>query len=131
VKTQFDALESQLNSLRPSPLPSPSRRRILHEMERPATGAGSMARLFGHHAGFQIALAGALSLALVVGWNWFPRSSQAPSRGDMVALAGSTTLLPSWASWETKLAAACPIMGENTVAVLRSPSVLTNIQIRR
>jgi hypothetical protein len=30
----------------------------------------------------------------------------------------------------TQLAAACP-MGENTVAMLRSPSILTNIQIRR
>ncbi|MGD0060869.1 MAG: hypothetical protein ABSD58_15745 [Verrucomicrobiia bacterium] len=131
MKTQFDALENQLNSFRPSPLPTSTRRRIQHEMERPVTGSRSVSWLFGHHAGLQIAMAGALSLALVIGWNWFPRSSPAPSRGDTVALAGSTTLLPSWASWGTKLAAACPMMGENTVAVLRSPSILTNIQIRR
>jgi hypothetical protein len=131
MRTQFDALESQLNSLRPSSLPSPARRRILHEMNRPVTGSRSMLWPFGRHAGFQVALAGALSLALVVGWNWFPRSPRATSRGDTAMLAGGTALLPSWVSWETRLAAACPMMGENTVAVLRSPSILTNIQIRR
>ena len=130
MKTQFDVLENQLNTLRPSPLPAATRRRILHEMERPAAGSKSMFWLFGHHAGLQVALAGALSLALVVGWNWLPRSPRATSGGDTAALAGSTALLPSLASWETKLAAACP-MGRNTVAVLRSPSILTNIQIRR
>jgi hypothetical protein len=126
MRTQFDVLESQLNNLRPSPLPTATRRRILQEMDRPATGPRSMFWLFGHRAGFQIALAGALSLALVVGWNWLPRSSPATSRSDSAALTGSTAFLPSWAS----LAAAWP-MGENTVAVLRSPSTLTNIQIRR
>jgi hypothetical protein len=130
MSTQFDVLEDQLNTLRPSPLPPPTRRRILHEMERPVTGPRSMSWLFGHHAGLQVALAGALSLALVVGWNWLPRSSPAASRADTAALAGSTALLPSLASWETKLAAAYPV-GRNTVAVLRSPSILTNIQTRR
>ncbi|MGO9245704.1 MAG: hypothetical protein ACLPT4_08095 [Verrucomicrobiia bacterium] len=131
MKTQFDMLESQLNSLRPSPLPTSTRRRILHEMERTVSRPKSIFWSFGQHAGLPIALAGALSLALVVGWNWFPRSSQATSRGDTVALANNAALLPSLTSWETKLAAACPMMGENTVAVLRSPSILTNIQIRR
>lgn len=131
MKTQFDMLESQLNSLRPSSLPAPTRQRILHEMERTASRPRSIFWLFGQHAGLPIALAGALSLALVVGWNWLPRSPRATSRGDTAALAGSTALLPPLASWENKLAAACPMMGENTVAVLRSPSILTNIQIRR
>jgi len=126
MRTEFDLLESQLNSLRPSPLPTSTRRRVLQEIDRPVTGPRSIFWLFGHRAGFQVALAGALSLALVIGWNWLPRSSPATSRGDTAALTGSATLLPSWAS----LAAAWP-MGENTVAVLRSPSTLTNIQIRR
>jgi len=130
MRTPFEVLEDQLNTLRPSPLPSPARRRIQHEMDRPVTQSRSMSWLFGHHSGFQVALAGALSLALVVGWNWLPRSSRATSRGDTIALMGGTALLPSSTSWETKLAAAYP-MGRNTVAVLRSPSILTNIQIRR
>ena len=130
MKTQFDVLENQLNSLRPSPLPTTTRRRIVQGMEAPAPGARSMFWLFAHHAGFQVALAGALSLALVVGWNWFPRSSRATLGGDTATLAEGAALLPSLASWETKLAAAYPVE-INSVAVLRSPSVLTNIQIRR
>jgi hypothetical protein len=130
MKTQFDVLEDRLNALRPSPLPPSTRRRILRGMERPVTGTRSMFLLFGRHAGLQVALAGALSLALLVGWNWLPRSSQATFRGATASLAGSTTLLPSLASWETELVAAWP-MGENTVTVLHSPSILTNIQIRR
>jgi len=85
---------------------------------------------FGRHAGVQVALAGALSLALVAGWNWLPRLSRATPGRDTVALADSTALLPSLASWETKLAATYPV-GRNTVAVLRSPSILTNFQIQR
>jgi hypothetical protein len=130
MKTQFDVLENQLHNLRPSPLPPPMRRRILHEMERPVTAPRTMVWVFGRHAGLQIALAGVLSLALAIGWNWLPRSSQATSGGDTAVLAGGTMLLPSLASWETELAAAYPV-GINTVAVLRSPSILTNIQIRR
>ena len=127
MKTQFDVLESRLNGLRPTPLPPSTRRRIFSGMERPAAGSMSMFWRFAHHAGFQVALAGALSLALVVGWNWFPRSSRVTPGGDSAALADNT--LPSMASW-TKFAAACTL-GENTVAVLHSPSILTNIQIRR
>jgi len=130
MKTQFDVLEDQLNSLRPSPLPPATRRRIFHEMERPVAESRSTVWRFAHHAGFQVALAGALSLALAVGWNWFPRSPRATPGGETAALADNTASLPSWALWETKLAAACP-MGENTVAVLCSPSILTNLQIRR
>jgi hypothetical protein len=130
MKTSFDALENQLNNLRPSPLPTDNRRRILQEMNRPAARQRTMSWLFGHHAGVQIALAGALSLALVIGWNWLPRSPQSPSRGDQVAQADGAALLPSWGSWGTVLAATYPV-GINTVAVLHSPSTLTNSQIRR
>ena len=130
MKTQLDVLESRLNGLRPTSLPPSTRRRIFSEMEQPAAGSRLMFWRFAHHAGFQVALAGALSLALVVGWNWFPRSSRMTTVRDTAALADSAALLPSLASWETKLAAAYP-MGINTVAVLHSPSILTNIQIRR
>src|SRR5271169_562323 len=130
MKTQFDVLEDQLNSLRPSPLPTSTRRRIFHEMERPATGLRSVVGVFGRHPGFQVALAGALALALVIGWNWSSRRSPSPFLDDTTALANNATLLPSLASWEIKLAATYPV-GRNTVAVLRSPSILTNIQIRR
>jgi len=85
---------------------------------------------FGHRAGFQVALASALSLALLAGGYWLPRSTRPVSQVNTAAVVASNGLLPSLAFWETKLAAACPI-GENTVAVLRSPSTLTNIQIRR
>jgi hypothetical protein len=125
MKTPFDTLEERLSSLRPSPLPTSTRRRIVHEMEPLTTGTRSVSWLFGHHAGLQVALAGALSLALLAGWNWLPRPSHS-SRGDGTAdLTASVALLPGLA-WGTELAA-----GENTVAVLRSPSMLTNLQIRR
>jgi hypothetical protein len=123
MKTPFDVLENQLHALRPSPLPSSARRRIVHEMGQPARANGSMLWLFGHHAGLPVALAAALSLALLAGWSWLPRP---PSRtGRTADLTASVALLPTLASWGTEL------VGENTVAVLRSPSMLTNIQIRR
>lgn len=124
MKTPFDTLEDRLSSLRPSPLPPSTRRRIVHEMEPPTTGTRSVSWLFGHHAGLQVALAGALSLALLAGWNWLPRPSHSSRRGA-ADLTASVALLPGLA-WGTGLAA-----GENTVAVLRSPSMLTNLQIRR
>ena len=130
MSAPFDALEHQLSTLRPSRLPAPARRRILREMERPAAKHGPASWLTGPHAGFQVALAGALSLALVVGWHWLPRPSRAVSRATPVTLAASNALLPSLVSWETRLAAVTPI-GENCVAVLRSPSILTNIQLQR
>src|SRR5258708_6786468 len=68
MSTPFDSLEHQLNTLRPARLPAAARRSILHEMQRPVTGRGRAPWLFGHHAGFQVALASALSLALVAGW---------------------------------------------------------------
>ena len=130
MSTPFDTLEDQLNALRPAHLPATARRSILQEMQRPVTGHGWAFWQFGHRTGFQVALAGALSLALVAGWYWLPRSSPPASDTNPATTMASNGLLPSLALWETKLAAACP-MGENTVAVLRSPSTLTNIQIRR
>jgi hypothetical protein len=130
MSTPFDALEQQLNSLRPARLPAPTRRHILREMEQPAAGYQSMSGLFGHRIGFQAALAGALSLALVVGWHWLPRTQRPASHVNQVTLAAGNGLFPSLVFWETKLAATSPI-GANNVAVLRSPSMLTNLQIRR
>lgn len=124
MKTPFDTLEDRLSSLRPSPLPTSTRRRIVHEMEPPTTVTRSVSWLFGHHAGLQVALAGALSLALLAGWSWLPRPSHL-SRGGTAGLTASVALLPGLA-WGTE-----PAAGENTVAVLRSPSMLTNLQIRR
>jgi hypothetical protein len=121
MSTPFDTLEDQLNQLRPARLPATARQSILHEMQRPVTGHGWAFWQFAHRTGFQVALAGALSLTLLVGWPWLSRSLRP---------ATPNTPAPSLAFWETRLAAVCP-MGENTVAVLRSPSTLTNLQIRR
>ena len=126
MKTQFDMLEDRLNTLRPSALPTSTRRRIVHEMETTTTRPRSVSWLFGHHAALQVALAGALSLALLAGWTWLPRPSRLSRDGRTADLTASVALLPTLASWGTELTA-----GENTVAVLRSPSMLTNIQIRR
>ena len=130
MSTPFDTLEEQLNALRPSRLPATARRSILQEMQRPATGHSRTFWQFAHRTGFQIALAGALSLALLVGWPWLFRSLRPVARDNSVTVVASNGLVPSLAFWESQLAAACP-MGENTVAVLRSPSILTNLEIRR
>jgi hypothetical protein len=124
----FDTLEDQLNALRPSRLPAPARQSILCEMQQPATGHGWAFWQFAHRTGFRVALAGTLSLALLVGWPWLSRSLQPISHGNSATIVASNELLPSLTFWETELAAASPV---NTVAVLRSPSILTNIQIRR
>jgi hypothetical protein len=131
MSTQFDALENRLNALRPTSLPAPARRHILHEMERSSTGVRSIFRVLDHQhrAATQLAVAAALFTALVVGWNWLPRLSPATRRGDQVELTASAALLPPLPAWGTTLAAVYPI-GENSVAVLRSPTILTNIQIR-
>ena len=130
MSTQFDALEHQLNTLRAARLPVTTRQSILHEMEQPLAGHRSASWRFAHRAVFQVALAGAVSLALMVGWHsvsWSPRST---SGFDEPSMVSGNTLLPSLAFLETQLAAVSPI-GANTVAVLRSPSTLTNLQIRR
>src|SRR5260221_11459527 len=130
MSTPFDTLEHQLNALRPARLPASARRSILQEMQRPATGHRWTFWQFAHRTGFQVALAGALSLALLVGWPWLSQSLRPVSHAHSATVVASSGLVPSLAFWETQLAAACP-MGENTVAVLRSPSILTNLQIRR
>jgi hypothetical protein len=130
MSTPFDTLEDQLNALRPARLPATARRSILSEMQRPVAGQGSTFWQFIHHTGFQVALAGALSFALLVGWHWLPRTLHPVSRDNSATLVASNGLLPSLAFWETEAAAAEPV-GHNTVAVLLSPSTLTNIQIRR
>jgi hypothetical protein len=130
MSSPFDTLEQQLNSLRPARLPAPARRHILHEMEQPAAGHRSSGAPLSHRIGFQAVLAGALSLALVVGWHWLPRAERPATLGNQMALATGDGLFPSLAFWETRLAATTPICANN-VAVLRSPSMLTNLQIRR
>jgi len=131
MSTQFDGLENRLSALHPTPLPAPARRHILHEMERSSTGGRSILRVLDHQhrAGAQLAVAAALFAALVAGWNWLPRPSHTTRRGHKVELTASAALLPSLPAWGTTLAAVYPI-GENSVAVLRSPTILTNIQIR-
>ena len=130
MSTQFDTLEHQLNTLRPARLPVTTRQSILHGMERPLAGHRSAFWQFAHRAGFQVALAGAVSLALMVGrhrLSWSPRPTSGFDEPSMVSV---NALLPSLAFWETQLAAVSPI-GANAVAGPRSPSILTNIQIRR
>jgi hypothetical protein len=128
MNTEFDAFERQLSSFRPAHLPAPARQRILREMQRPVTGHYSAVRL-GHRAGLELALAGALCLTLLAGWRWLPRSPRAVSRVNQAAVAAGDVRLPSLAFLEAKLTTAS--IGANTVAVLCSPSVLTNIQNRR
>ena len=130
MSTPFDTLEHQLNTLRPARLPLTTRQSILHEMERPPAGHKSAFWQFGHRASFQVALAGVVSLALIVGWHWLSWSPRPTSGFDEPSMVSANALLPSLAFWETQLAAVSPI-GANTVAVLRSPSILTNVQIRR
>jgi hypothetical protein len=115
----LDTLEQQLNDLRPARLPAATQRLLLQEMQRPTTRRGWAFWQFAHRTGFQVALASALSLAVLMGWPMLSGS-----------LRTASPVKPPLAYWETELAAACP-MGENTVAVLRSPTILTNLQIRR
>ena len=70
MSTPFNTLEDQLNALRPARLSAKTRQSILHEMHRPVAGHGWAFWQFAHRTGFQVALAGALSLALLVGWPW-------------------------------------------------------------
>jgi hypothetical protein len=130
MSTPFDTLEDQLNALRPSRLPATTRRSIMQKMEQPATGYGWAFWQFAHRTGFQVALAGALSLALLVGWPWLSGLWHQESHQNTATVVASNGLGSSLAFWETQLAAASPV-GRNTVAVLRSPSILTNLQIRR
>lgn len=129
MNTEFDMLEHQLSHLRPARLPAPTRQRLLCEIEQPLRGHKSMSWLFGHRVGFEVALAGALFLALLVGWHWLPRTPRPVAHVNQTAAATGDALLPSLAFLEARLAAAS--IGANTVAVLCSPSILTNTQILR
>jgi hypothetical protein len=130
MNTELDALEHQLGRLRPARLPAEARQRIRGEMQHPRHGRRTVLWLLGHRAGFPVALAGALSLAVAVGLWWLPRSPRPAPPVDQRALATSNALMPSLAFLEAKLAVVSP-MGINTVAALCSPSVLTNVEIRR
>ena len=130
MSTPFDTLEHQLNTLRPARLPVTTRQSILHEMEQPLAGHRSASWRFAHRAVFQVALAGAVSLALMVGWPWLSWSPRPTSGFDEPSMVSVNALLPSLAFLETQLAAVSP-MGANAAAGPRSPSILTNIQIRR
>ena len=126
MNTPFDALEQQLHNLRPSRLPAPIRRRIVQELEQPVARHHSMPWSYSHRIGLPVALAGALSLALLAGSEWLPRSPRkAPPE-----YAGRNAPIASLAFWESELVATSPI-GANKVAVLCSPSMLTNLQLRR
>jgi hypothetical protein len=128
MNREFEALEHQLNRLRPARLPAPARQQILQEMQRPATSHGPSSWLWGHRTGFQVALAGACSLVAVVGLHWLSLSRRpASTRVDQAGIATGNELSPSLALLEAKLAATPPI-GHNTVAALCSPSILTNFQ---
>jgi hypothetical protein len=128
MNTEFDALERQLNNLRPARLPAQARRHILQEMQHPATRHGAKFWQWGHRTGSQVVLAGALSLVAVVGLHWLSMSRRpASTHVDQAGLAAGNALSPSLALLEAKLAATPPI-GHNTVATLCSPSILTNFQ---
>jgi hypothetical protein len=127
MNKEFDPLEHRLSHLRPAHLPAPARQRILHEMQHPVTGHGVIVWLLGHRAGFSAALAGAFSLAVVVGLHSPPRSTHPASHVDQPVFAASNALSPSLAFLEERLTAVSPI-GANAVAALCSPSMLTNVQ---
>jgi hypothetical protein len=127
MNKEFEALEHQLNHLRPARLPAPARQQILREMQRPAIRHGARFWLWGHRTGFQVALAGAFSLVAVVGLHWLSVSRRPASHVDQAGFAASNELSPSLALLEAKLAATPPL-GHNTVAALCSPSILTNFQ---
>jgi hypothetical protein len=130
MNSELEALERRLGELRPAPLPAPVRRNIANEMERKTSARRRLSWLFGHRAGFQVALAGALSLALVVSSRWLGRTARPVSEGNQVVLASSNALLPSLAFLEANFAATSQI-GINAVPVPRSVSMLTNTQIQR
>jgi hypothetical protein len=130
MNSELENLERQLSELRPAHLPTPVRRRILHEMECRTSRHRRLFWLFGHRAGFQVALASALSLALVAGSHWLARVPRPTASEDPTMLATNDALSLSLASLEARFAATSQI-GINAVPVLRSASMLTNLEIRR
>ena len=75
-----------------------------------------------------MALAGALSVVVLVGSHWLPRSPRPEI--DQTSLVASNEWLSSLAFLEAKLAVSSPIY-VNSVDVLHSTSMLTNTQIQR
>ena len=126
MNSELDPLEQQLSHLRPMRLPSSARQGILHEMQRPVTRRGAAFWLSSHRAGFQGALAGALSVVVLVGSHWLPRSPRPESYADQPAFATSNAL----AFLEARLAAGS-LIHINSVDELHSFSMLTNTQIQR
>jgi len=130
MSAEFDSLEHQLNSLRPAHLPAATRGNILHEMERGRAGHRASSWQFIHRAGFQVALAGALSLTLMVGWQFVSWSPPPGSVFDKPSMVSENTLLPSLAFLEAQLTPVAPT-STSTAGGLRSPTILTNLQLRR
>ena len=128
MNSEFENLERRLGELRPTRLPAPVRQNILQEMERGTRRPGSWLSI--HRAGFQVTLASALSLALVVSSHWLSRAPHPSSDGNTTMLASSNALSPSLALLEANFAATSQI-GFNAVPVPRSASMLTNTQIQR
>ena len=127
MNIEFDDLEHQLSKLRPARLPAEARQRVSHEIHRPLHRQSAASWLFGHRAGFSVALAGALSLAVVAGLHWLPQSAHDTTENQR-ALVASNGLLPSLGFLEARLS--YPMVA-NTVPALCSQSILTNTQIRR
>ena len=122
MNPEFNDLENQLRELRPARLPASVRQNILHEINRQRTSW-----MAAHRAGFQVALAGALSVALLMSSHWLNRVPHPSSRPDPIMLATSNTSL---AFLEANFAVTSQI-GINAVPVPRSASMLTNAQLQR
>lgn len=130
MNTEFDDVERKLRKLRPARLPVEIGQQISREIQRPLRGQGVVSWLFGHRAGFPVALAGALSIAVVAGLHWLPQSLPPASFDDQPRLVASNSFSSPLAFLEARIGVASSI-SINSVDVLRSPSILTNTQIRR
>jgi len=130
MNSEFKDLEQQLSELRPARLPAPVRRNILQAMERRTARRRGASWLFAHRAGFQVALASALSLALVMSSHWMTRIQQPSVPTNEILLATSNALVPSLASLESCFGATSQI-GINSVPIPRSALLLTNSQMQR
>jgi len=124
MNTEFDDVEQALGRMRPARLPAQARQGILREMDRPAAGHGAKFWLWHHRVGLGVALAGALSLAAMTGL-YRLSLERAASRDEESAMAAANE--QPLATLEARLIAASQ-KGENTLAVLCSPSILTNFQ---
>jgi hypothetical protein len=103
----YDSLEERLHALRPARLPGAARQGIVRQLEMPVH----------RHTVWPVALAGALSLTMVIGCLVLAHRHPGPALG---ASGGTSSFL----------AVVSPI-NANTVLVLRSPLLVTNTQFRR